>query len=555
MIENIRKYTGLMIVVFVLLFVSFLLLDTSSVQNIGGGGSVMRVDGRTYNEREFGRLGENGSQLLQELIRAGNWDLYQFLIAATMDAANDGESAEKLFISRILLRAAADEFGLRPAEADISAHIRSMQGFTGRDGEFDAQTYATFIERRIGRLGMNESDVRALVSDILVFNKLNTVLGSGLVPLRDAIARIDAFDNQRISGSVAHFALAPFEAALDPTEDEVRAYWELLQDAFTTEPLRRFTYVYAKPDLPAEFSPEDEPLPTLTFEDLALSEEERAERDARYQAQKAAERAEERRSKQFENDTKIDDFLFKLEQQQGADFEALAEEMGLEVKTTELFTQAEPPADLAAPLRQSARGETVVEQLFKVTITVDPFSKISNPLAVGEATWIIARLDEVVPSRVKTFEEAKEAARAQFIREKALEAMLDAADHAIGNIREALADGKSFPDSIELAGLENVHAFEDVTQSHRPDPDHEPQSLFETARGVAPGHVADAIHEDDRVFILFVEKRELLRGDDDDQRIEGQVAQTARANESTAFIAWMRARTQAADVQSLRRFR
>ncbi|MFU8892337.1 MAG: SurA N-terminal domain-containing protein [Luteolibacter sp.] len=555
MIENIRKYTGLMIVVFVLLFVSFLLLDTSSVQSIGGGGAVLRVDGKTYNEKEYRRLGQNGFELTQELIRSGNWDLYQFLIASTMDAADDDDSVEKFFITRIMLRAAADEFGLRPAETEISSHIRSLQAFTGPDGEFDPQAYATFIERRIGRLGMNEADVRTLVADILVFNKLNNVLGSGLAPMRDAIARIDAFDNQQITGVITHFTLAPFEAAVEPTDDDVIAFWENLRDAFTTEPQRRFTYIYAKPDMPADLSPEEEELPTFSFQDLALSEEERAERDAKYQADQAAKRAQERRTKQLENDTKINDFLFKLEQKQGEGFEQLAEDMGLEVKSTGLFIESEPPAELAAPLRQSARGETVVGQLFRMTTTVDPFSKISNPLAVGDATWVVARLDEVVPLRPKTFEEARDEARALFIEEKALDAMLEAAENATQIINQAIAEGKSFAEAVELAGLENAHSFQNINSAHQPDRDHEPQNLFEAARGVSPGSLADVITEGDRAFILFVEKRELVRSESDGPRIDGQLAQTTRANESTAFIAWMRSRTQAADVQQLYRRR
>jgi len=553
MIENIRKYTGLMIVVFVVLFVSFLLLDTSSVQSIGGGGSVIRIDGKTYNEKEFRRIGHNGFELSQELIRSGNFDLYQFLIASTMDAVDEGDSVEKFFVSRILLRAAADEFGLRPANSEVSSYIRSLQAFTGPDGDFDSQAYSNFIERRIGRLGMTEADVRGLVADILVFNKLNDVLGSGLTPLRDAVERQDAFENQRISGAVTHFELAPFEAAVEPTDEEVREFWENLQDAFTTEPLRRFTYVYAKPELPEEITEEEEELPELTFADLALSEEERAVRDAAFQAERAAERAETRRKKQLENDAKIDDFLYDLEHQKEVTFESLAEEMGLEVHVSELFSQSEPPTDLAQPLRQSGRGETVAGELFRMVTTVDPLSKISHPLAVDDGGWIVARLDETVASRVKTFEEAKDEARALFIEEKAVAAMIEAAEHAAGKIKEALADGKSFAQATEVAGLSNSHIFENITVAHQPDPVNEPQSLFEAARGVTPGTLAEVITENDRAFILFVESREILKEEIIAQRIDGQLAQTTRANQSTAFIAWMRARTQAANVQPLYR--
>ncbi len=553
MIENIRKYTGLMIVVFVVLFISFLLIDTSSVQNIGGGGAMLRVDGKTYTQKEFSRVGQNGYELTQELIRGGNFDLYQFLIASTIDATDDNDSVEKFFITRMLLRAAADEFGLRPAESEISAYIRGLQSFAGPDGGFDAQAFGAFVERRIGRLGMTEADVRSLVSDILIYNKLSDVVGSGMAPLAAAIERIDAFQSQLISGALAHFALAPFEAAVEPSEDDVLAFWENLQDAFMTEPRRRFTYVFAKPDLPEEISSEEEALPELSFQDLALSEEERAERDAKFQAERAAERAELRRKLQLETDAKIDDFLYDLENKQGATFESLAGEMGLDVVTTDWFTQSDPPLDLAQPLRQSGRGESVAGELFRMIPTEDPLSKISHPLAVADGGWVVARLDEVEPSRVKTFEEAREEARALYIEEKAVAAMRDAAANAKEKIQEAIKAGKSFAEAAEEAGLMEVHVFENVTSTQQAVSAEEPQSLFESVRAAAPGSVAEVIIERDRAFIVFVEKRELLREENLAQRVEAQVAQTTRANESTAFIAWLRARTEAANVQQLYR--
>ena len=553
MIENIRKYTGLMIVVFVVLFVSFLLLDTSSVQNIGGGGSVLRVDGRTFSDKEYRRIGHNGFELTQELMRAGNFELYQFLIASTIDAADESDGVEKFFITRILLRSAAEEFGLQPSDAEISGYIRSLQAFAGPDGDFDTQTYSTFVERRIGRLGMTESDIRDLVRDILVYEKLSDVVGSGLAPIRDAVERNDAFENQRISGALAHLELAPFEQAVEPTEEEVREFWENLQDAFTTEPRRQFTYVYVNPDLPEDLTEEEEDLPEFTFGDLALSEEERAARDAEFQAERAAERAEKRRELQRETDQIVERFFDELIISEGASFEELAGEMGLEVKHTELFPESDPPADLAVALRQSSRGGNAVDELFRMVTSPDPFSKISPPLAVDDGGWIVARLDEIEPSRTKTYEEAAEEARELFIEEKAVESMFDAAEAAIAQINEALADGMSFAEAAEAAGLDDVHTFEEITNMHTPDPANEPQNLYEASRTVGPGTVADVITESDRAFILYVAQRELVRDVEIEPRIDMQLAQAARANESTAFVAWLRTRTQAAAVQQLYR--
>jgi hypothetical protein len=551
MIENIRKYTGLMIVVFVILFISFLLLDTSSVRNIGGGGAVLRIEGKTYDGKEFSRLGTNGMELTQMLVGMQNFDLYPFMLASVMDAADENEAAEKFFITRVLLRSAAQEFGLTPGEEEISARIRKLQSFTGPDGDFDAQAFSTFIDRQIGRLGMSERDVRALVSDILIYEKLDEIVGGGLAPTREAITRNHALQNQRVSGAVARFELAPFEQAIQPTDDEIRTFWENIQDSFMTEPRRSFTYILAKANLPPEISAEDGELPPLDFKDLALSEAERSAKEATQRAEIAAKRAEERRTKQREIDTKVDDLLFELEQDPKLTLEAVAEKKGLEVKTSGLFPKSAPPADLAMALRKAGRNGNVVDQLFRMVTTTDPFSKISPAFPVGEGDWIVARLDEIEASRVKTFEEAKDDARALYIKENAEKAMKEAAAAAIVKIQESLAAGKSFAEAVEAAGLEAPHAFENITSAHQPDAAKEPQTLFEKARVTAPGTVAELITEGDRAFILFVGKRELVKDPNMAQAINDQLDQTKRGNQSTALVAWLRARTAAADVQQL----
>lgn len=555
MIENIRKYTGLMIVVFVLLFVSFLLLDTSTVQSVGGGGAVIRVDGRSYNEKEFRRIGTNGYELAQQMLRLGDFSVYQFLIAATAEATGNNDEAEKFFATRILLRKAADDYGIHPPAEEISTRIRSMRMFAGPDGDFDARTYGTFIERGIGRLGMTESDVREFVADLIIFDKLGEIVGAGLTPARDTLARNLAFQNQQISGALARIDLTPFELDVDPTDDEVLEFWENLRDAFVTEPRRRFTYVIASPDFPpGTEDPEDDDEPAESLADAFLSDAQRAERAAEREAEraaKAADRADLRRKAQLASDSTVDDFLFRLEQEKGATFEGLAEEMGLEVRTSEFFPLSGPPADLAVTIRQSSRGGTAADELFRMITTADPFSKISPAIPIGETDWIVARLDEIEPSRPKEFAEASAEARALLIEENAVAAMTAAAREAHEKIAAAIAEGTPFAEAAQAAGIEEIHSFDAITGMHQPDPANEPRELFEQARTVTPGTLADVVIEADRAFILHVAKREIIRDENADRSLDMEVANITRANQTTAVAAWLRDRTRSAAVQPL----
>ena len=131
MIENIRKYTGLMIVVFVILFISFFFLDTGSVRNMGGGEAVLKIAGRTYNDKEFRTLGTASHDLAMSLAQTGDFGIYQFVMALTTGGTG-AQDAEKFFINRMILRQAKDRFGVHPGDEEINDYIRSMRevGFT-----------------------------------------------------------------------------------------------------------------------------------------------------------------------------------------------------------------------------------------------------------------------------------------------------------------------------------------------------------------------------------------------------------------------------------------
>ena len=77
MIEHIRKYSGLTIVILVVIFISFFFMDTSSMRGMSGSPTVMRIDGRGYTEKEFRRLGAGASELIMGTARSGDFGLYQ----------------------------------------------------------------------------------------------------------------------------------------------------------------------------------------------------------------------------------------------------------------------------------------------------------------------------------------------------------------------------------------------------------------------------------------------------------------------------------------------
>ena len=550
MIENLRKYTGLIIVVFVILFISFFFLDSRSVHNMSGGRPMLKIAGRTYNDKEYNNLGTASLELTSTLARSGDFELYSFLMGLSSGASSQNDAAEKFFIGRMVLRQAKEEFGIHPGEEEISAYLRKLKAFTGLDQKFSAENYRNFIEKGMGRLGMTEKDLRDLVSDVIASKKINAVVGSGLGVDRDAVAKNLALENQQLTGELAKLELAPYEEKIQPTEDEIKKYWEVISDSFTTEPRRKFTYIVVAPKMPEETPLVETP---ESLADAAASDEVKkaaAKKKDEEKAKHATEVAEERRKKQLEVDTQVDDFLFNLEKEKGAGFEKLAKENGWEVKTSDFFTLSAPPKELDLTIRSSSRGGKAVDSLFKMQETADSFSKISEAIPVGENQWIVARIDGEEKSRPKTYEEARADARAQYISEKGAEAMKTAANEAITKIKTLLTAGKTFAEAAKEAGIPETKPFNAILSTYRPDGATEPQNLFEATRNIDPGTVADAITESERAFILYVAKREVVK-DTSTARIDSEVTSLTAQNETIAFTSWLAARTQDAKVEEL----
>lgn len=552
MIENLRKYTGLIIVIFVILFISFFFMDTSSVRNLSSGQPVLKIAGRTYSDKEFNTLGTSSLELTSNLARSGDFGLYQFLMGLSAGATSQNDAAEKFFIGRMILRQAKEEFGVFPGEEEISAYLKTLRVFAGPDQKFNPDTYRNFVEKGMGRLGMTEKDLRELASDVLASKKINAIVGAGLGVDRDAVARNLALEGQQVTGDIASLSLTPFEEKIQPTEEEIKKYWEGISDSFTTEPRRKFTYIIATPVLPAADAAEKDTPESIA--DATASEEVKkaaAKKKEEEKAKRAAELAEERRKKQLELDSLVDDFLFKLEEQKGAGFEELAKANGWEVKTTELFARSAAPKDLDVKMRSTSRGGNAADQLFLIKETTDPFSKISEAIAVGENQWIVARLDSEEKSRPKTYEEARADARAQYISEKAAEALKAAANDAVTKIKLLLAAGKPFSEAAKEAGIPETKAFTAITSTYRPDQASEPKNLFEAVRTIDPGSIADVITEDDRAFIVHVAKREVVKAADAAAKIDTEIKSRASENETIAFTSWIAARTEDAKVEQL----
>jgi hypothetical protein len=551
MIEHIRKYSGLMVVVLGLVIVSFVLMDAQRMPGLTGDPVVMKINGRGYTNKEFSRTGASSFEVFQMLYNTGDFDLFRAFAPFIMRGmGGTQEPVKQFFAGRILLRDAREQFGIHPSEEEISARIRKMPVFANQDGGFDAERYTMIIQKQLGRYGMTEHDLRELVSDTIVSLKLQDILGAGLVADRNITATNLAFDSQEITVELARLDRDTFQDKIEPKEEEIKAFWESIQDKYKTEVRRKFTYVIVTPEAVPEPAPEAPaaPLPADAT-DEAKAAAKKAEEDKKAAA--AAKAAEARRTALLKSNGLIDTFLVTLQDQKGEGFEELAKQNGWEVKTTELFAATKAPAELDVDLRSSSTGGKVPQILFQINSKGDAFSKISPAIPVGENQTIVARLDEEEASRTMEFAEARAEARADYISEKGGDALKAAIAEAATKIKEGLAARKSFADAAKDAGITEVKKVEKVSKTYRPDALSEPQGLFDAVRTIDPGSISDTIIESERAFIAYVEKREVVKEANADARLDAEVRNETTQNETAAFDAWLTEQIESAKIEDL----
>ena len=167
---------------------------------------------------------------------------------------------------------------------------------------------------------------------------------------------------------------------------------------------------------------------------------------------------------------------------------------------------------------------------------------------------MVARVVEIEPSRVKTFDEAREQARGQLSADQAAAALAKAAAEAHEKIKTSLAEDKTFEEAAKEAGIETeIVALTEVTQSTQVEVEKAPMGLFNAAKFITPGQLAEPVIETDRAFIVLVEKREIVKDPDADSMLKTRVNEANQGNNVNAFVSWLSEKTEAANVQQINR--
>lgn len=540
MIENLRKYPGVIIAALVAVFVGFLLMDSQRFFRQGDNG--ISVNNVTYDINEFRRLGPSARKLGQQLASYQAMEMYSFVTALTDTKSTSVDAAEKsFFVNRLLLQKAGADFGIQPGDAEIQQFLRERSVFADTDPtnpsikKFNQETYQNFVLNGLGKNGLTEADLFLLVKDFLTFEKLQTLLGGSIDISPDDVKQTYQSMMQKIAATYVTLPLAEFTAKQQPTDEQLKEFWELRKDSYKTETRRKFSYVIASPKYEAGSEKAPEP-PKPAKEGDPIPEPSAADKEI----------IEKRKKAQLELAGKMDDLLTAIESSKGGEFENNIKNEGWEIRVTDLFTATTLP-EVLKPLTLRKNNKTLSELLFNMKTTTDPISKFSPALEVGEADWFIARLDAEEESRVKTYEEAKEEVTKQWIDEKGREALKTAAEETKKKLEEAVKGGKSFADAAKDAGL-TTKTVGPISNGEKPTGQSEAPAIFTASQYLKPGSITDVINADDTAIIAIVDKREIEKNPNFDTMLLSGVDQYKEQMRITAFQSWLAEQNAASKV-------
>ena len=201
-------------------------------------------------------------------------------------------------------------------------------------------------------------------------------------------------------------------------------------------------------------------------------------------------------AKTLEFQKRVDDVLRKLIEAP-TELKRFASEEGVEMKSTELFTQKDPPADMNIPAE-------VVAAIFKANISID--NGVIVPPSTSPKGFYIARITEVVEPGEQTLEQAKTKVEETLKKKEAAKKLEEAVKAAQEKLTAALAGGKSFADAAKEIELES-REIPPFTLTKRPTGETNAQEIVDAIRTTTTGSVSEMVETGDNAMLVHVSKR------------------------------------------------
>jgi len=365
---------------------------------------------RSQNETQVAEV--NGEVIPLEVYRQTYYrllDQYRRIYGGQVDdnllkMLRPNEMALNQLIERVLMRQEADRLKIEVGSDELAQAIYAMQEFQV-NGAFNKERYFQILAQN----NLSDQGFRMDRSEALLLNKLRSVLLIGIVATEDEAREQYDWTNAKVSVDYVLFTPARY-SDLQPTDEEVRAFFDDHKDNYRTQPQIKATYV--------QFDT------SLMKSSVEISDDTIA---AYYESHPEDFQAEKRVNARH--------ILFKVDQ--GADA-SVNDSQKAEAKR--IYEMAKAGKDFAELARQYSEGPTKDKGgdlgWFTRTRMVKPFADKAFSMAAGEIGepirtdfgWHVIKVEQIEEATTRSLEEATNEILTKLTNDKAKELALEKAE-------------------------------------------------------------------------------------------------------------------------------
>jgi peptidyl-prolyl cis-trans isomerase D len=391
----------------VLIIISFMVWGVESVR-IGGGTTVAQVGDVRVTPREYERAFR-----LEQMRRSGETGALYTRQQAVADGI-DKQVLERLVLGAALDQAAYD-LGLHVSDARIARAIQDETRFHGADGKFDPAVY----RQEVQQIGFDDVSFEAEQRRLIQRADLVGALSAGVVVPEAVVQAIHSHGTEVRWARYVGIPAAAMTKIPEPTEADLRAYYDSHLQAYSLPEYRGFSFVLLNPTELADKG---------RIADEVVARE--------YEARKASfSKPETRDLKQIIVADEARARALKQRLDEGADFLAVAREAGI--------SQAEATVTGADKSKLAYLGEQAADTAFSL-----PEGAVSEPVS-GKLGWVLFKVERIVPGQVTSFEEA----RPQIVEDLADRQIAAALDDLATKARTQIAEGVTIQQLAQSLGL------------------------------------------------------------------------------------------------------
>ena len=445
-------------VVIGVLVLAFALWGVADIFRGGGDTVVASVGGTDISAADY-------EQQLRNQLRALSQQTQNQITMEQAKAIGLDRNVLDQTINRTALDVEANRLGLTVSQKTVVAQIQANPNFRGTDGAFDP----TLLARALQDNNLSEPGFVALTGKDITREQLLDSVADGVAAPPGLTRILYDFTNEK--RTVEYLAVTPQEAGQvpQPTEADLVAYHKAHAQQFSSPEYRALDYVQIGPDQVAG--------------EIQISD---ADLKAQYDAHRADyDKPEQREVQQisFPDKAAADAAAAKIKN--GEDFLKVAQERGLKDQDLTLGTFAKGAPALDARLSQA---------VFSV-----PDGGVTPPVQ-GPFGWVILRAAKVIPGDNKSFDQVKDAIKADLIKARSAAKVTDLAN-AFEDVR---GSGTSLNDAAAKQGLmiHHVPAVDkegNTPEKSKADIPKQPQFLDQAFR-TETGEESDLFQTDDGVY-------------------------------------------------------